>query len=81
MNKVVIMIVVFMTIYSCNEQVKSAHDKYSANNLETSSPKLVMYTGGDMITMEGDTYALAEAVVTLGNFNVKTNHLKEIKVK
>ena len=67
MKKIVIMILVFTAIYSCNTKAKNEEDNSAIANLEASSPKQVIYTGGDIITMEGNEYALIEAVVTSDN--------------
>jgi len=67
MKKIIFLFLISLITFSCAKKTQNSEGDQDIVPLEEVLPKLVLYTGGDIITMDGDTYNLVEAVVTSGD--------------
>lgn len=77
MKKIILYTLVLSTLFNCAKKTQNEKDEPASIPKKTNSPELVIYTGGDIITMDEDEYSLAEAVVTTGDEIVFTGSKNE----
>ncbi len=63
MKRSILFTVIAFAIFSCNTNTSSSSKEGEVNEEAKSGSSAVMYHGGDIITMEGDSVQYAEAVV------------------